>query len=61
MTRSSMRCASKAATDAAARIREVGYQASPDSASGYPSPEAAGEQTATSDVAGARDYPRVAS
>ena len=56
-----MRCANKAAADAAAQMRAAGEQASPCSAAGYSSPAAAGKQPATPNVEGARGHPRAAS
>ena len=56
-----MSCANKAASEAAARMRVAGEQATQDSAAGVSSPAAANEQPATSNVAGARGYPRTVS
>ena len=53
-----MRCANKAATDAAAQFRAAGDQTSQDStAGGYP-PAAAQKHPLTPIVAGARGHPR---
>ena len=53
-----MRCASKAASEAAARMRTAGEQATQDSAAAVSSPAAANEQPATSNVVGALCHPR---
>ena len=60
MTKLSMRCASKAATEAAARMRAAGEQATRDSAAGVSSPAAADNKPATPNVLGARVHPRAA-
>ena len=52
---------SKAATEAAARMRAAGDQDTQDLAAGDYSPAADDEQPATSIVAGARGHPRAAS
>ena len=52
---------SKAATEAAARMRSAGEQDTQDLAAGDYSPAADDEQPATSIVAGARGHPRAAS
>ena len=52
---------SKAATEAAARMRAAGEQDTQDSAASDYSPAAADEQPATPIVAGARGHPRAAS
>ena len=56
-----MRCASKAASEAAAQMRVAGVQATQGSATGVSSPAAANEQPATSNVSGARGHPRAVS
>ena len=53
-----MRCASKAFSEASARMRAAGEQANQDSAEGVSSPAAADKHPATPNVAGARGYPR---
>ena len=58
MTSPSMRCANKAATEVAARMRAAGEQAIQDSSAGVKSPAAANKQPATPIVAGARGSPR---
>ena len=55
-----MSCASKAVSEAAARMRSAGEQANKDSVAGVYSPDATNMQPATSDVAGARVLPRAA-
>ena len=55
-----MRCASKAASEAAAQMRVAGEQATQGSATGVSSPAAANEQPATSNVAGASGHRRAA-
>ena len=56
-----MRCANKAATDAAERMRADGEQSSQDSVAGARSSAAANKQPTTPKVAGARGNPRTAS
>ena len=56
-----MRCASKAASEAAARMRAAGEQAFQNSAAGVSSPAAANEQPATFNIVGARGHPRTVS
>ena len=56
-----MRCASKAATEAVARMRAAGEQASQDPTTGAPSPAASDRQPATPNAAGAHGHPRAAS
>ena len=58
MMSSSMRCASKAASEAAARMRADGNQDTQASAAGVASPAAADKQPATPNAAGARGRPR---
>ena len=53
-----MSCANKAASEAAARMRVAGEQATQDSVAGGSSPAAANEQPATSNVTGARGHRR---
>ena len=52
---------SKAATEAASRMRAAGYQDTQDSAACDYTPAAADKQPATPIVSGARGYPRAAS
>ena len=61
MTISSMRCANKVATEAAARMRAAEEQATQDSVAGVSSPAATDKQTATLNVTGGRGHPRSAS
>nr|BAP69048.1 RxLR effector candidate protein [Hyaloperonospora arabidopsidis Emoy2] len=61
MRSSSMRCARKAASEASARLRAAGEQATQDSGAGVSSPAAANEQPETSNVAGARGHLRAVS
>ena len=56
-----MRCANKAAADAAEWMRAAGEQASPCSAAGDSSPAAVDKQPAIPNVAGARGHPEAAS
>ena len=58
MTRTSMRCANKAATDAATRMLAAREQATQDSAAVVLSPASADKHPATSNVAGAQGHPR---
>ena len=53
-----MRCASKTASESAARMRAAEEQAIQDSAAGVSSAAADNEQPATSNVSGARGHPR---
>uniref|UniRef100_M4BXA6 RxLR effector candidate protein n=1 Tax=Hyaloperonospora arabidopsidis (strain Emoy2) TaxID=559515 RepID=M4BXA6_HYAAE len=61
MTSLPMRCASKAASEAAARMRAAGNQATQASAPGVSSLVAADKKPATPNIAGARGNPRTAS
>ena len=61
MTNPSIRCANKAATDAAVWMRVAGDEASQDSSAGFRSPAAADKQPAAPKVASARGHLRAAS
>ena len=61
MTSSSMRCANKTTTEAAARMCSAGEQVNQYSAAGVSSPTAVDKHPATPNVAGARVYSREAS
>ena len=56
-----MRCANKAASEAAARMRAAGEQDTQALSAGDNAPAADNKQPATPTVAGARGYPRAAS
>ena len=56
-----MRCANKAATESAGRMRAAGEQVNEYSAAVVSSPVAVDNQPATINVAGARGHPRAAS